>query len=119
MTSAIEKEIIRWSAEGLPTDPAEVYSVFCEPNGLFRIDEGPTWDFKATWPFSLSDDYFAGIARAICAFGNSRGGVLVFGVHDKHRRGGHNKVTVNFDRFKQALAQLVGADIPLEVRSYT
>jgi hypothetical protein len=95
-----------------------LYDILCEPNGLFRLDEGPLWDFKAIWPFSLSDDYFVGIARAICAFSNTRGGVLVFGVHDKHRTAGHNKVNVNFDRFSQAVKQLVGTSIPISVRSY-
>lgn len=119
MSNADEEQILRWCREEVPPDADPLYAILCEPNGLFRLDEGPIWDFKATWPFSLSDDYFAGLARAICAFSNSRGGILVFGVHDKHRTAGHNKVTINFDRFSQALKQLVGANIPIFVRSYT
>ena len=119
MANALEEEILRWCKEGVSADTDRVYETSCEPNDLFRLDEGSVWDFKTTWPFSLSDDYFAGIARCICAFSNARGGVLVFGVHDKYRTGGHNKVTINLDRFTQALKQLVGADIPISVRSYS
>jgi Putative DNA-binding domain len=118
MPNAYEEQILRWCRDKDPPDADSVYEVFCEPSGLFRLDEGPVWDFKATWPFSLSDDYFGAVARAVCAFSNSRGGVLVFGVHDKLRTGGHNKVTINFDRFTQAIKQLVGATIQLFVRSY-
>jgi len=113
-----EEQIIRWCCDSIPPDSDTVYQLLCETNGLFRLDEGSSWDFKATWPFSLSDDYFGGLVRAICAFSNSRGGLLVFGVHDKHRTGGHNKVTINFDRFRQAVRQLIGIDIPMSIRSY-
>lgn len=119
MANSHEEQIFRWCKREVDPDADSVYEVFCEPTNLFRLDEGSAWDFKATWPFSLSDDYFAAIARAICAFSNSRGGALVFGVHDKYRTGGHNKVTVNFDRFSQALKQLVGTDIPIFVRSFS
>ena len=99
-------------------DAAEVYNLLRGQDGLFRNDEGTYWDFKETWPFSLSDDYFAGIARAICGFSNAHGGILVFGVHDKHRTAGFNNVHINFDKFKQALKSLVDDDIPMSIQSY-
>jgi hypothetical protein len=91
MPNAHEEQILGWCSGGALPDSDSLYDILCEPTGLFRLDEGPLWDFKAIWPFSLSDDYFAGIARAICAFSNTRGGILIFGVHDKHRTAGHNK----------------------------
>lgn len=85
---------------------------------MFDDAEGIQWDFKDQWPFSLSDEYFGGIARLICAFSNCHGGVIVFGVHDKKRTGGHNKVLINLDRFNLAVRQLLGSSPPLSLRSY-
>jgi hypothetical protein len=80
--------------------------------------EGLYWDFKRDWPFSYSDDYFGGIARLICAFANTHGGVIVFGVHDETRTPGHNKVAPNIDRLNQALRNLL-SDVPeLHCRRY-
>jgi hypothetical protein len=119
LNSAQEDKILGWLNNDKLPEGNEVFDALCDANGLFRSDEGACWDFKDQWPFSLSDEYFSGIARAVCAFSNSRGGVLVFGVHDKHRLGGYNKVTVNFDKFISALNQLIGPMLDLSVRSYS
>jgi hypothetical protein len=92
--------------------------VLVEEDGLFTAREGSTWDFKDQFPFSFSDGYFAGICRLICAFANSHGGVIVFGVHDGRRTGGHNKVRVNLDRFEQAFRQLTGVDFQYDFRPF-
>jgi hypothetical protein len=62
----------------------------------YSAQEGSRWDFKREWPFSYSDGYFAGIARLICAFANTHGGIIIFGVHDESRTGGHNKSPVKY-----------------------
>lgn len=108
----------KWCVEGDLPDQDVLYTAFLKEDGLFDDAEGIQWDFKDQWPFSLSDEYFGGIARLICAFSNSYGGIIVFGVHDKKRSGGHNKVRINLDRFNQALRQLLGSLPPLVLRSY-
>lgn len=112
------ENIAVWCGSGSLPDGDVVYSTFLREDGLFDDAEGVHWDFKETWPFSLSDDYFGGIARLICAFANAHGGVIVFGVHDKKRTGGHNKVKWNVDRFNQALQQLLGMLPDIVMRSY-
>ena len=115
--SDADADILRWCVEN-PPDTEQVYNVLCRSDGKFRDDEGPYWDFKQEFPFSMSDDYFAGIARSLFAFSNTFGGVLIFGVHDKLRIGGHNKVTINFDKFRKALQQLSDAEIPVTIEFY-
>lgn len=105
------------AARKLPEDD-ELFRVFTNDLNKFIDSEGILWDFKAEWPFSYSDSYWGGIARLICAFANTLGGVIVFGVHDKHRDGGHNSVNVNVDRLNQAFAQLTGARPQFDVRRY-
>jgi predicted HTH transcriptional regulator len=94
------------ASDAWPTEK-ELVEAFGSTDGRFILEEGSTWDFKREWPFSYSNDYFGGIARLICAFWNSEGGWIVFGVHDAKRTGGHNKVTVNVDKLTKALSQLL------------
>lgn len=111
--------IERWCTTGEPpADDTEFYSAFVRSDGLFDDAEGRSWDYKDEFPFSLSEEYFGGIARLVAAFSNSYGGVVVFGVHDKKRDGGHNKVKINFDRFCQATSQLFGDLPPMRLASY-
>jgi len=95
----------------LPTTRHGLLSSLVEESGHYITQEGPLWDFKKEWPFSYSDNYFGGIARLICAFANSMGGIIVFGVHDDSRTAGHNKVTPNLDRLHKALSQLLSGDV--------
>ncbi len=89
-----------------------------QEDGTFIPQEGLYWDFKQEWPFSYSNDYFGAIARLVCAFANTQGGLIIFGVHDEARTGGHNKVKVNLDKFIQALRQLLSAPIDFRFKSY-
>ncbi|MES0132249.1 AAA family ATPase [Mesorhizobium sp. M0029] len=115
----IEKSIRKWLTDEDMPEAESFYSALTTEGKAFTSEEGQYWDFKDQWPFSLSDEYFAGIARLICAFGNGLGGVIVFGVHDKKRDGGHNKVLINFDKFQQALGQLLGAHPNLVLKNYS
>ncbi len=111
--------IREWCAAGKLPDSDVFHGRFTTDQNKFVDSEGLVWDFKAEWPFSYSDNYWGGIARLICAFGNTLGGVIVFGVHDKTREGGHNSVNINVDRLNQAFGQLTGAQPRLDVRRYS
>jgi hypothetical protein len=69
----------------LPPDRLHLRPPLLEDTGVYVAEEGILWDFKRQWPVSYSDDYFAGIARLICAFANTIGGIIIFGVHDESR----------------------------------
>jgi predicted HTH transcriptional regulator len=114
MTKAIQDIV----AEGnLPENSDDVLPLIS--NGEEYISqEGETWDFKETWPFSYSDDYFGGLARLVCAFANTSGGLIIFGVDDSTRKGGRTKTQPNVDRFEQAFEQLTGVKAPIQLRRY-
>lgn len=99
-------------------EPSDFFKMFTTEQGKFADGEGVFWDFKLEWPFSYSDNYWSGIARLICAFANTLGGMIIFGVDDQRRTGGHNAVLVNVDRLSQAFAQLTGARPGFVVRQY-
>jgi ABC-type oligopeptide transport system ATPase subunit len=111
-------EIAAWCAVGALPDGDAFYRALTEEDGKFTELEGAWWDFKDEWPFSRSNEHFAGICRLACAFANSRGGIIVFGVDDRKRTGGHNKVNPNIDSFLQAFQQLTGVTPNLDFRHY-
>ena len=99
------KVISEWiSAKKLP-NLAAIHDALTDSPALFTSAEGETWDFKDSWPFSYSDSYFAGICRLICAFSNTSGGAIIFGVHDESRMGGKNKVVPNVDKLLEVVAE--------------
>jgi len=100
-------------------DQTKFFDAVTDAGGQYTPEEGITWDFKQQWPFSYSDSYFGGIARLICAFSNTWGGIIIFGVHDERRVGGCNKVRINVDRLKQAIHQLTGVSPDIEVKNYS
>ncbi len=102
----------------LPEKPADFLGSLIQSDGRFLPQEGVLWDFKREWPFSYSDDYFGGIARLICAFSNTHGGIIIFGVHDELRTAGHNKVTPNVDRLLQALMQILSSEPRISCKRY-
>lgn len=115
MTEKI-REIVQ--AGKLPEQSQNFYRSITQEDGTFIPQEGLFWDFKREWPFSYSDEYFGTLARLVCAFANTQGGLIVFGVHDEHRTGGHNKVKVNLDRFVQALQQLLSSKFEFDFKNY-
>jgi hypothetical protein len=82
MISSIKQAI---DSGDLPNDRRAVVGDLLQNDGSYVPQEGFNWDYKQEWPFSYSDDYFLGIARLICAFANTAGGIIIFGVHDKTR----------------------------------
>lgn len=69
---------------------------------------------KDKWPSSHKDSYFAGICRLICAFANSHGGLIVFGVHDETRLPGHNNVLPDIDKLTLSIKQLTSSSFEYE-----
>lgn len=102
----------------LPPTRTALLGSLLQDEETFVPQEGLYWDFKREWPFSYSDETFAGIARLICAFANTHGGVIIFGVHDETRKAGHNKVVPNVDRLQQALKQLLSEQPEIVCRRY-
>ena len=110
------EELLEGSA--LPASVEDILPFLTEPDGTFALREGPSWDFKESWPHSYSDGYFHGLCRLICAFANTNGGLIIFGVSDKARTAGHSRIVPNMDRFAQAFRQLVHEDLTCDFRRY-
>jgi hypothetical protein len=117
-SSAVDSIKAIISLGALPSDKASCLATLMQSDDTFVPQEGVVWDFKREWPFSYSDEYFAAIARLICAFANTYGGLIIFGVHDQTRKGGHNKVNPNMDRLQQALSQLLSEAPALVLRRF-
>lgn len=92
--------------------------LYSEELNSFPIQESLHWDYKDRFPDKFGDDYFGGIARLICAFHNTYGGIIVFGVHDKQRTPGHNKQKVDIERLNAVLAERLNNKIECVHRSY-
>jgi len=115
---ALTSTISEWiRAEEFPSTE-DFFDTLAPDGQRFTEEEGHFWDFKDAWPHSYSDGFWGGIARAICGFSNASGGFLIFGVHDKKRTGGHNKVIINTDRLKSAFKQLTGYDFLCQTMNY-
>src|SRR4029079_10615833 len=100
MPTAVEKIVAAIKSETLPSKSDELFADIYDPAANIFYEQELTYcDYKAEFPHSLSDDYFGGILRLVCAFYNTFGGIIVFGVHDTARDPGHNKVKVNIERF--------------------
>jgi hypothetical protein len=84
----------------------------------FEIQENTYWDYKDSFPHSMTDDYFIGVCRLVCGFHNRYGGIIIFGIHDKHRTPGHNKVIVDIERFNTRLREVLSAPIECMHRRY-
>lgn len=110
--------ISEWISSGQLPDDTTFRDALLDADGMFLAREGEVWDFKEEWPFSYSNAYWGGLARLMCAFANTAGGLIVFGVHDKKRTGGHNAVTINADKLQQAFHQLTGVRAECVVRTY-
>lgn len=110
--------IEEWCASGSLPDQEVFFKALLDDDNTFTDVEGQHWDFKDQWPFSYSDAYFGGIARLICAYSNSSGGIIVFGVNDNTREGGRNKVRPNIDKLHLSFEQLTGSKFRCDFKSY-
>lgn len=92
--------------------------LYSEDLKSFPIQESLHWDYKDRFPDKLNDDYFGGILRLICAFNNTYGGIIIFGVHDKQRTPGHNKQKVDIERLNAVVAEKLNNKIECIHRNY-
>lgn len=102
----------------LPSDSQTLLQFLTDEDGIFVSREGASWDFKAGWPGSYSDSYFHGLCRLICAFANTNGGLIIFGVDDASRTAQNQRIVADLDRFSQAFKQLVGQLLHVDFRHY-
>ncbi len=107
------------SSQALPENTIDFLEGFLSGDqSTFEAQETSLWDYKAEFPYSHSDAYFAGIVRLICGMFNSYGGVIIFGVHDKTRKPGCNSVKINIERLNSALREILTTPIECVHRSY-
>jgi hypothetical protein len=104
-------EAIQAVVSDASADIEGVISLLYDEEGYFYVDEGPLHDYKQTYPFSSSDSYFGGIVRLICAFHNSFGGIILFGIHDKERTAGRNKVRVDSEIINRKLRESLSSSV--------
>jgi hypothetical protein len=87
-------------------------------DGHFTESESAVHDYKDQYPFSNSDGYFGGILRLICAFHNSFGGLILFGVNDETRLAGRNKVVIDPEKINRKLRESLTNSVEVSFRSY-
>ena len=97
-------------------DSADNIRILHDENGKFVIDESVLHDYKDEYPFSNSDSYFGSIIRLICAFHNTYGGVILFGVDDNSRSAGKNKVIVDSEKINRKLRETLSRELKISVR---
>lgn len=110
--------IEQWCKLGRLPEQEAFFEALLDDGNTFTATEGQHWDFKEQWPFSYSDNYFGGIARLICAFSNSSGGIVIFGVNDETRTGGKNSVRPNLDKLLLSFEQLTGSRFDYDFKVY-
>ncbi len=106
------------TAGELPID-GSFLECFQDENGLFTASEDVLYDYKDEYPFSNSNNYFGGILRLICALNNTYGGIIIFGVDDKTRRAGKNKVVVDSERINRKLRESLTQTVLIRHKKYT
>lgn len=97
----------------------DFFKFFRSESNKFIDDEGYYWDFKDEFPFSFSNDYFYGLCRLICAFYNTYGGLIIFGVDDETKLPVKTKVRPNTDRFYSKAFEIFGRNIDLKTNTYS
>lgn len=119
MSTSTEAIVELIKSGNLPsTTPESLLSLYDPARNIFPEQECAYWDYKAQFPFSLSDDYFGGILRLVCAFYNSFGGLIIFGVKDETRTPGHNAVKINIERLNNVIRTALTTPIELKHQEY-
>jgi hypothetical protein len=87
-------------------------------NGSFQEQESVLHDYKAEYPYSNSDAYFGGILRLVCAFHNTYGGLILFGISDETRLAGKNKVIIDPETINRKLRESLTSTVNVSFKSY-
>jgi hypothetical protein len=111
--------------EGIPLDSLtrEHLERLCED----EVEEGPRIEYKLSFPSTSSEDKREFLGD-VCAFANTRGGYIVYGVRDKKDEEGQNTgipeaiegvSTPNLDQTRLRLEQIVRTGISPRIRGMT
>ena len=113
VSTAIEAEDIKQ----LPTD---FHHLLADgKNATVSEEECVLWDYKRDCIHSFTDDYFGSIVRLICALHNTYGGIIIFGVHDKKRTIGHNKVSLDVETLNSRLREIFETSVACNIRNFS
>jgi hypothetical protein len=94
-------------------------SLWDNANSRFNTQETYVLDFKETIPPKFDEDYGIGILRLALGFHNSFGGVIVFGVRDRHLDIVGTSSWFDIETFNRTLTELAGMRAECLVRTYT
>ena len=107
------------SSRRLPDNGKQILGEFASlDNFSMEQQEGNLWDYKKDFPSNRSGDYFGGIVRLICAFYNTYGGLILFGIDDESREILGNPNGINIEQINALLAQRLTAPIECSTRRY-
>lgn len=101
-----------------PTLSSFSETLFDETSQTFVVQESLHWDYKDTFPRKLESDYGVGIIRLTCAFYNTYGGLIIFGVEDKTKRPVGNSSQLDVERFNAFLRNRLSSPIECIHREY-
>ena len=93
-------------------------TLFNQNSQTFVVQESLHWDYKDVFPKKLASDFGAGIVRLTCAFCNTYGGLIIFGVEDATKRPVGNSQPVDVERFNTFLRNHLSSPIECIHREY-
>ena len=85
----------------------------------FVVQESVHWDYKDIFPNKMKSEYGSGIIRLICAFHNTYGGIIIFGVDDDTKRPIGNPNSLDIERLNALLRDRLSATVECVHRTYT
>ena len=104
----------------LDNESEDIWNDLLKPdtkNKNLSTQEFDILDYKAEFPFSMSDSFGVSIIRLAMGFYNSFGGFIVFGVEDKNRSTGKNSVVVDIERLNKKVCEVCST--PISMKHYS
>ena len=101
-----------------PTLSSFSETLFDEDSRTFVVQESLHWDYKNAFPEKLESEFGAGIVRLTCAFHNTYGGLIIFGVDDETKRPVGNTRQLDVERFNSFLRDRLSSPIECIHREY-
>lgn len=102
-----------------PTLLSSSETLFDNTSQTFVVQESLHWDYKDAFPRKLDSDFGAGIIRLTCAFHNTYGGLIIFGVDDETKRPIGNPNRLDVERLNAFLRDRLSSPIECIHREYT
>ena len=94
-------------------------TLFDEASRTFVVQESLHWDYKDSFPRKLDSEFGVGIIRLACAFYNTYGGLIIFGVDDETKNPMGNPHRIDIERFNAFLRNRLSSPIECIHREYT